>query len=212
MGATKKRGLNIIRNKHIAYYLAIVLILISLMIQVVEFIAVSMLDRFLLENLFAFLFEIVTNGFLIYALITKNNALIEVSLVVLKVFEGTYYPLRSFQRLDTLIYGGGSDFYIVSHILFASAAFSLLLALIFFCIYKYKDTVKHWSAMKIAILVAAFFMLLIVIIYIIAFIIIEAMPWTEILEPISLVFLFVGMFMASEYVEEETIYEEAHTA
>ena len=129
MSATKKRGLNIIKNKHIAYYLAIVLILISLLVQVVEFIAVSMLDRFLLENLFAFLFEIVTNGFLIYALITKNNALIEVSLIVLKVFEGTYYPLRSFQRLDTLIYGGGNDFYIVSHILFASAAFSLLLAL-----------------------------------------------------------------------------------
>ena len=63
MSATKKRGLNIIGNKHIAYYLAIILILISLLIQVVEFIAVSMLDRFLLENLFAFLFEIVTNGF-----------------------------------------------------------------------------------------------------------------------------------------------------
>ena len=204
-----EQGINLIKNKHVARMLAIVLISIALIIESVEFFSVAFEDRLLFENLFAYIFEIVSNGLLIYALIRKKPPLIEIALIVLKVFEGTYYPLRSSQRLDALLASEASTFSIVTHILFAIAAFSLLFGLVFFCIYKLKDeSIKFWDIMKVWVLIASVFMFSIVILYLIEMIKYREMSWEELLEPIALTVLFLGMFMTYEYVEEEIIYNE----
>ena len=61
--------------------------------------------------------------------------------------------------------------------------------------------------MKMWVLVASFFMFGVTILYIIDFAR-GGIEWEEILEPIALTILFLGMFMTYEYVEEETIYNE----
>lgn len=205
----KKQGINLIKNKHMAYLLAITLITIALIIETVEFVFSCFSEIFLFQDLFAYIFEVVTNGLLIYALISKKSVLIEIALIVLKVFEGTFYPIKSCERLDSLLLAqDGSTLDIVSHILFAISAFSLLFGLIFFCIYKYKDDIKYWDIMKLWVFIASAFMFGITILYIIDFAVNGEMSWEEILEPIALTILFLGMFMTYEYVEEETIYNE----
>ena len=204
-----EQGINLIKNKHVARMLAIILILIALILESVEFFSELHAEGLLFENLFAYIFEIVTNGLLIYALITKKPPLIEIALIVLKVFEGTYYPLRSSQRLDALLASEASTFSVVTHVLFAIAAFSLLFGLIFFCVYKLRgEKVRHWDLMKVWVLIASIFMFAIVILYIIEMVKYQEMSWEELLEPVALTVLFLGMFMTYEYVEEEIIYNE----
>lgn len=204
-----EQGINLIKNKHVARMLAIILILIALILESIEFFSELHAEGLLFENLFAYIFEIVTNGLLIYALITKKPPLIEIALIVLKVFEATYYPLRSSQRLDALLASEASTFSIVTHILFAIAAFSLLFGLIFFCVYKLRgEKVRHWDLMKVWVLIASIFMFAIVILYIVEMVKYQEMSWEELLEPVALTILFLGMFMTYEYVEEEIIYNE----
>ena len=206
------KGINLIKNEKVAHLLAVILICIALAVETVEFIT-SSIDYFLYQSLFAFLFEIITNGLLIYALLRKKPVLIELALVILKVFEATFYPLESCERLDALLRIDQIDtFYIVTHVLFAIAAFSLLFGLIFFCIYKLKDNIKYWDIMKIWVLVASVFMAVITILYAIEIVKNDNMSWEEILEPIALSILFLGMFMTYEYVEEEIIYGEETSA
>ena len=204
----KPKGINLIKNERVTHHLAIVLIIIALALETVEFIAESISGEFLFQDLFAFIFELVTNGLLIYALIQKNSTLIEIALVVLKVFEGTFYPIKSCERLDSLLLAqDGTTFDIIVHILFAISAFSLLFGLIFYCIYKYKDDIKYWDIMKLWVFIASFFMFGVTILYVIDYINGNIL-WEEMLEPIALTILFFGMFMTYEYVEEEIIYNE----
>lgn len=208
----EEKGVNLIGNMKIARRLAIVLINISLMIQVVEFIF-NIMDAFSFETLFAFVFEIITNGILIYALNRKKPVLIEIALIVIKIFEATYYPLRSCQRLDTITaIAEVPTFYIVVHIMFAIGAFSLLFGLIFYCVYKVWDSIRFWDIMKIWIILASIFMLINTILYAVELSKNQDMRWTEILEPIALTILFAGMFVTYEYVEKEIIYNEEISA
>ena len=203
------KGFNLIRNKKVAHYLAMILIAVALLIEAIEFITICVEEHFSFEAMFAFIFEVVTNGALIYALARKKAVLIELALVIIKVFEASYYPLESCERLDMLMsIADLPPFYLVTHVLFAVSAFSLLVALIFFCAYKLRNNVRMWDIMKIWVLLSAFAMLVTTVLYIVEINRDENMDWSEILEPIALTILFTGMFMTYEYVEEETIYNE----
>ena len=200
---------NLIKNKSYAHSLAILLIVVALILQTIEFVANAAGGKFLFETLFAYIFDFTTNILLAYALLRNKVVLIEIALVVLKVFDGTYYPLKSCQRLDALmIVEEIPTFYLVSHILFAVAAFSLLLALICYCTYKVRDNVRFWSIMKIFVLVATVFMAAVAVLYCIESARNSEVPWSEVLEPVSCTVLFFAMFVTYEYVEELTIYAE----
>ena len=208
----EEKGVNLIKNMKVARRMAMLLINISLIVQVIEFIF-NIIDAFSFETLFAFVFEVITNGILIYALNRKKPVLIEIALVVIKVFEATYYPLRSCQRLDTITAVSEVPmFYIVVHIMFAIGAFSLLFGLIFYCVYKVWDSIRFWDIMKIWVVLASIFMFVNTILYIVELSKNPNMNWTEILEPIALTFLFFGMFATYEYVEEEILYNETISA
>ena len=208
----EEKGVNLIKNMKVARRMAMLLINISLIVQVVEFIF-NIIDSFSFETLFAFVFEVITNGILIYALNRKKPVLIEIALVVIKVFEATYYPLRSCQRLDTITaVSEVPTFYIVVHIMFAIGAFSLLFGLIFYCVYKVWDSIRFWDIMKVWVVLASIFMFVNTILYIVELSKNPNMNWTEILEPIALTFLFFGMFATYEYVEEEILYNETVSA
>lgn len=197
---------NLIKNKGAARLLGIITISIALLIVTLEFIFTTTFEGFTFENLVTYLFELIVNGVLIYSLIIKKPTLIEISLVVAKVFEGTYYPIRSAQRLDILVRSEVDTLEVVSHIFFAVTAFSLLVALLLFCIYKVLDKKVFWDAMKISILVSTSLMLISTVFYIITTIMYQGLGWEEILEPLSMSIMFFGMFAICEYVEEETIY------
>lgn len=198
---------NAIRNRRVARMMGIILIMISLIIQVVEFIWLTNVNGMVYETFVAFVIELVTNAALIYCLVRERHELIEVVLVVLKVFEGTYYPIKSAQRLDTLIHSDATRFDVFTHILFAVSAFSLLIALVAFCFYKHRNSIKAWNIMKILILLSTLLMLISTILYIVETAVNPEQPRQELMEPISLLFLFLGMYASCEYVEEETIYD-----
>lgn len=201
------KDFNLIKDKYRARKIAIVFISVALLFSSLEFIFGLTFGHFRYENLFAFLFELLANGILILAVVKMNVELVEIALVVLKVFEGTYYPLRSSQRLDALLAKQVIDpFDIGIHILFAIAAFSLLFALIFFCIYKYNNKKKQWDIMKWCIIVSTVMMLASVVMYSVYIATHNGNEWREIFEPLSMTMLFIGMFATCEYVEEDIEY------
>ncbi|MCR4879520.1 MAG: hypothetical protein K5906_01000 [Bacilli bacterium] len=205
----KQRGFNLIKNKHTARMLAIVLISIALILVCVEYAVEVAHGAFTYEYTFEFVFEVIANVILIRALFKKNPTLIEISLVVLKVFEGFYYPLASAQQLDALLKDPNTETAnYVAHILFAVAAASLFAALILFCFYKVKDNIKYWTAMKVCVLVSAFMMFVTTIFGLVFIIMLDYKEWELLLSPVALTILFVGMFNTYEYVEEEIIYNE----
>lgn len=189
-----------IRIKRHPVIIGIILLSIALILETIEFIASVALEGFLFENLFAYIFDLFVNGFIVMSLSFKNVALIEVGLIVIKTFDGTYYPLRSCQRLDSIILNGVDTFYLVNHILFAASAFSLLIALILFCIYKVNGQMKFWEVMKIVVLICSLLMFTSSVLYIIA-LIKGNITWEEVLEPIYLTCMFVGVYAACEYIE-----------
>ena len=200
------KGFNLIKSKALARGLAIGLIAAALAVMTLEFILDIVFEGFYFENLFAYFFELVFSGGLLYAIIVKNPPIIEICLVVLKVFEGSYYPLRATQRIDAILNSNVSNFELANHLLFALAALLLLIALIFFCIYKYKNLLKYWDIMKFLLLGASLLTLVSTILYLVFSLSNAGQDWEEILQPAAMSLLCIGMFMTCEYVEEETIY------
>lgn len=200
------KGFNFIRNKNISRNLAIIFLLLGLIILTLEFVLDAVLVKFYYENLFAYLFELFFNVVLIIALFKKIPIMIEINLIVLKAFEGSYYPLRATQRIDQININNTSIFELINHIIFALSAFALLIALIYFCLYKINNKKNNWDIMKILLLISGIMMLISTISYVVYSLINSGNEWEEILQPGSMTSLIAGMLMACEYVEEETIY------
>lgn len=192
---------NFIRIKYAAKYVAVIALSIALVLQTTEFISATIVEGFLSEHLFSFLVDLATSSFIIYAILAKHIKLLEISVIVLKTFEGTYYPLRSTQRIDALIASTGTTlFYVINHIIFAVASGMMLVSLIVFCIFKVNDKKKYWNIMKLCILIAAIVMLVSSVLYTIN-IVSGGIEWTELLEPYSLVLMFLGVYATCEYIE-----------
>ena len=192
---------NFIRIKYAAKYVAVIALSVALTLLTIEFISETINDGFLSENLFSFFVDLITSILIIYAILTKHIKLLEISVIVLKTFEGTYYPLRSTQRIDALIASPGTSlFYVINHIIFAVASGMMLVSLIVFCIFKVNDKKKYWNIMKLCILIAAVVMLVSSVLYTIN-IVSGGIEWTELLEPYSLVLMFLGVYATCEYIE-----------
>ena len=196
---------NLIKNGNTARILAIILIAIALVLEAIEFF-VGASHNFKFESLFLFVFDLIANGLILGALFFKNIPLIETGLIVVKVFDGTYYPLSSSRKLDVLVRLPNKDaINICEHAIFALAAFALLVALFFFCLYKFKGVRHAWDVMKILLLAAALLMMASIVISSIE-VSRGASNWHEVLEPTFLTILFLGMFATCEYTEEETVF------
>lgn len=203
----KTKIFNLIKSKEAARLLAMFIISITIVLETVEYF-VDLRHGFTYERLFPYVFDMIANIFIVGTLIAKKIALIEVALIVLKVFDGTYYPFVSAQRLDALLM---TQHYTVEsityYVLFATAAFLLIVALFFFCVFKYNNSRKAWDVMKMFIMGSAVLMLVAIGLYIHE-ITIGNVHWENILEPCCLFFLFTGMFLTCEYVEEIPIFLE----
>ena len=198
---------NLVKNKNRARMVAIVINTIALLLAANEFVISIINTGFWLENLASFLFELLLNTALIISLLIKEIEFIEMSLVLLKVYEGTYYPIISAQRLDALMQDEARALTIANHTMFASFSFMLLISLLFFVLFRLTHKNHFWHLMKLVILVGSVLMCVSIAIHI--FDIAYSNGWNKwhvILEPISLAVLMVGMFLSCEYVEEETIY------
>lgn len=198
---------NLIKSKELSRMLAIIILSITLVLETVEFI-VETQHGFTFERLFPYVFDLIGNIFIISTLIAKKIGLIEVALIVLKVFDGTYYPFIGAQRLDMLLMTENYSLESVAYfIIFATSSFLLIFALFFFCVFKYNGSRKAWDIMKIFILGAAVAMLVAIALYIHQ-ITVRNVEWESILEPCCLFLLFTGMFLTCEYVEENPIFLE----
>lgn len=198
---------NLIKNGKTARILAMILIAIALVLEAIEFF-IGASHNFKFESLFLFVFDLIANGLILGALFFKNIPLIETGLIVVKVFDGTYYPLSSSRKLDVLVRLSNIDaINICEHVIFALAAFALLVALLFFCLYKFRGVRHAWDVMKILLLGAALLMMASIVISSIE-VSRGASNWHEVLEPTFLAILFLGMFATCEYTEETVFTKE----
>ena len=182
--------------------IGIVFIALALAFEIAEFILEIFEHGFYFENLFVLTFEVLTCSFIIYSLIKKNIKLLEVAIVILKTFEGTYYPLRSAQRLDAMLHNPTTtSFEVTNHIFFAISAFFMVFALVVYSVHKLNGRMVFWNIMKMLILVASILMLTSTILYIIEFR--HSNVWFEVFEPVSLTCMFFGVYGTCEYIEGE---------
>lgn len=162
---------------------------------------------FTLEEFFVFFFDTVVIFFVIFSIWKKKMKLLEVSIVVLKTFEGTYYPLIACRRIDFMAKTQMNDaFYLTNYILFGLASFMMFVALITFCIDKFTDTFTSWNWMKLFIILASAFMFVSTIFFAVE-IIRGTIDWHDIFEPLSLHFMFFGVYATCEFIEGNPVHE-----
>ena len=186
-----------------AKLVAIIMLIVALCFEIVEFTSETISNGFSFEYFFAFIFDIAVTALIVFSLIKINIKLLEISIVVLKTFEGTYYPMRSAERLDVILSAGTVDtFNLVTHIFFAIASICMLIALVFYCLYKLTGRLVLWDIMKICMLTSSLAMIISAVLYTVE-ISRGEIHWEEILEPLTLACMFLGVYATCEFIEEE---------
>ena len=182
--------------------IALIALISALILETIEFIFEVRDEGFLYERLFTFIFDALVILFVIFSIIKNNIKVLEISIVVLKTFEGTFYPLIACRRLDRIIASDKVDtFYMVNHILFGVASAFMLIALIIYCVHKFTGTVRSWNLMKLAILIASLVSFISAIMFTIETIR-GTVIWEEVIGPYCLALMFFGVYATCEYIEE----------
>lgn len=182
---------------------AFIALLFGLSFLTLSFVTEIIHQEILLQKIFAYVFEVMIIIFVLYSIIRKNTKVLEISIVVLKTFEGSYYPLIACAKLDTVIFGNFFDpFYVVNYIIFGVASLFMLVALIFYCTYKSHGKRTSWNFMKLFILLASSAMFVSSIFFVVETVR-GTVHWSEIFEPIALCSLFFGVYATCEYIEEK---------
>ena len=183
--------------------IAFVSLVLALILETLDFVLLVREIGFYFERCFAFIFDVLVIIFVLYGILKRNEKLLEIAVVVLKAFEGTYYPLLACQKIDILVASvTPHDFYIADYVIFGISAFMMFIALIFYCIHKVTGTIRTWNFMKLCILIASFAMIINTILFSIATVR-GVVEWNEIVEPICLSFMFFGVYATCEYIEEK---------
>ena len=123
-------------------YIALALYVIALGVDIYEFVnELSGGTTFLYVNLALFIFDIVFGIFLIYGLIRRNLTILNLLLIIFKVYDGTYYVVQSLSSIDA---GHINTLDQVSSYLCVAAGVLSFITLFFFSLHYYFEKKRFW--------------------------------------------------------------------
>ena len=131
------------------YIFAVVLDLIRLIFQFRE-------TQVVYYELAVLVFDAVFGIALIVGLLKRNLALIDLMLVILKVYDGTFFILNSLMRIDS---GHINTLDRISNYFLIAAGVVSLITFFFFCLHYYFEENKYWKWIIFTVLLTALLLL-----------------------------------------------------
>ena len=131
------------------YIFAVVLDLIRLIFQFQE-------TQVVYYELAVLVFDAVFGIALIVGLLKRNLALIDLMLVILKVYDGTFFILNSLMRIDS---GHINTLDRISNYFLIAAGVVSLITFFFFCLHYYFEENKYWKWIIFTVLLTAILLL-----------------------------------------------------
>ena len=113
---------------------AIILYMITITVDIVRFVFSIVDGIFSFYDLAALLFDTFFGIVLLFGLFKRNYSLIDLLLVILKVYDGTFFILNSLMRIDN---GHANTLDFVSNMFLVGAGVVSLITFIFFCFHYY---------------------------------------------------------------------------
>ena len=130
-------------------YIAIVLYFIALGVDIFRFVLETSAESFSTFSFVVLAFDVVFGVFFLLGVIKRNFKLLNLMLIIFKVFDGTYYIFFSAMRIDE---GSLNTLDRVMTDFCTVAGFLSLATLLLFCLHYYLEEKKYWIGVKISII------------------------------------------------------------
>lgn len=141
------------RKKHNyapARYFATGLYMLALGIDIFHFIYETVNYGFTYYGFTILFIDVIFGFFLIYGISRRNLKLLDLMLIIYKVFDGTYFMIVGSRRIDAEHFNMLDS---IASYLVALAGIVSFITLLFFCLHTYFKNRKFWTCVKISIIV-----------------------------------------------------------
>ena len=133
---------------------------------------------------------------LLWGLIRRNFALIDLMLVILKVYDGTFFILKSLARIDA---GHINLLDQISNYFLLGAGILSLITLLFFCFHYYYEKNRFWNWIMITVILTGFLLLVSSVLSIINHVA-NGIDWPDIIEASFMCVETFAVYFVCRYV------------
>ena len=140
-------------RKQIYSLIAVIFFTIGIILEIVELIFQIIDKEINAFNVGSFILHFTFYAFLTFGLFSRKDKITDIGLMVLKVFDGVFYPLLALQRIDKFRWNTAIGS--VEIITFLSAAIMVFLVLFFFICEKIKPRKIYWHLVIVFLFLSA---------------------------------------------------------
>ena len=178
--------------------IAMILYFVAIFIDVGRFVFQVMDGEFLLYDIAVLTFDTLFGIALIFGLFKRNYSLIDLMLVILKVYDGVFFILNSLTKIDN---GHINTLDFVSNMFMVAAGVVSLLTFIFFCFHYYFEENKYWRWIESTVMLTGLLLLVSVILATINFIN-QEVDWFYVVEFVAMCMQTFAIYFVCRYVQD----------
>ena len=177
---------------------ALILYMVAIVVDIFRFSFEMASGTFLYYELAVITFDTIFGLVLVFGLFKRNYGLIDLMLVILKVYDGTFFILNSLNKIDTghinLLERLSNDFLLTAGII-------SLITFFFFCLHYYFEENKYWRWIEFTVLLTGVALLGATIVSFINCLN-GGVQWYSVLEIVAMCFQTLAIFFVCLYVSD----------
>ena len=194
----KHGGIVLPKDKSPERIVAMVLYSIAIAIDITRFVFQIQSGEFLLYDMAVLIFDTLFGIALLFGLFKRNYSLIDLMLVILKVYDGVFFILNSLEKID---HGHINTLDFTSNMFLVAAGVVSLLTFIFFCFHYYFEENKYWKWIESTVLLTALLLFVSVVLSTINYIN-QQVDWFYVVEIIAMCVQTFAIYFVCRYVQD----------
>ena len=178
--------------------IAMVLYFIAIAIDITRFVFQLMSGEFILYDMAVLIFDTLFGMTLLFGLFKRNYSLIDLMLVILKVYDGTFFILNSLMKIDD---GHINTLDFTTNMFLVAAGVVSLLTFVFFCFHYYFEENKYWKWIESTVFLTGLLLLFAVILSAINYFD-QQVEWFYVVEIIAMCVQTFAIYFVCRYVQD----------
>lgn len=178
--------------------IAMVLYLVAITMDIGRFIFQLVSGEFLLYDMAVLIFDTLFGMALLFGLFKRNYSLIDLMLVILKVYDGVFFILNSLTKIDN---GHINTLDFTCNMFLVAAGVVSLLTFVFFCFHYYFEENKYWKWIESTVMLTGLLLLVAVILSAINYFN-QQVKWFYVVEVIAMCMQTFAIYFVCRYVQD----------
>jgi len=191
-------GIVLPKDKSPMRIIAIVLYSIAIVADIGRFIFQMTSGTFALYELAVLIFDTFFGLALLFGLFKRNYSLIDLMLVILKVYDGTFFILNSLMKIDN---GHINTLDFTSNMFLVAAGVVSLITFIFFCFHYYYEENKYWKWIESSVMLTAILLFVAAVLTIVSYVN-NQVNWFYVAEILAMCMQTFAIYFVCKYVEK----------